>query len=447
MAIAAMTVSGAHAATFSVGAGGTFSTIQAGLNAAIAAGGSNEVRVEAGSYTENLTVSMSAGALDVSGGWNAAFTQRNLDPTATFLSGGVVDRVLNASVTGSGSLSLAGLLIVGGTSNDRGGGIFLHLGNTALAQIRDCNFGLNTVQANAGGNALGGAFYAEVFDASGLIFDGNLVSSNSASVSTGASNGGGLFVEAFNSSNVAIADSLIEDNVAAATSATGRASAGGIQVEIADSAQFAFDRNQVLANSLQASDANHATFSGAFFQGGCAGACELGVVQSIFDRNAGFGAFQLAVGMGGSASMSALLSNLLVSRGDGRGAQVQMDAGTANLVNLTVADNPGIGLYLVPNSTITLFNTIAFGNGADLSVPNGTVGQGNNLIGVDPHFVDPALGNYRLVGDSPARDAGTATPPGGLGLFDLDGNARTFGPAPDIGAYEIGDEIFKDGFE
>jgi hypothetical protein len=28
-----------------------------------------------------------------------------------------------------------------------------------------------------------------------------------------------------------------------------------------------------------------------------------------------------------------------------------------------------------------------------------------------------------------------------------DGNPRTFGPAPDIGAFEIGDKIFKDGFQ
>lgn len=444
--VLAIGIGSARAATFTVGTGGSYATIQAGITAANNSG-NNEVRVKAGNYTENLSLTMSTGSLDITGGWNAAFTLRNPDPTVTLVSGGSTDRVLNASLTG-GDLTFSGFLVVGGTTSDRGGGIFLHLANSAIAQIRDSNFVLNTVQAGVG-NALGGAFYAELFNNSGLIFEGNQVVSNSATVSTGNADGGGVFVEVLDSANVAITDSLIQNNVAAATAAAGHASAGGAYISISNAAQATFDRNRVLTNSLQASDANHASFSGMFVTASCNGSCPLGIAQSVFDGNHGLGAAQLVIGMQmqGAGAPSAYLTDLLISRGDGQGLQVQMDAGTANLVNLTVADNTSTGLYLVPNSTITLFNSLAFHNGANLTVFGNPAQQGNNLLGVDPLFVDAANGNYHVQANSPARDAGTATPPGGLGLFDLDGNPRTFGPAPDIGAYEIGDEIFKDGFQ
>jgi hypothetical protein len=124
-----------------------------------------------------------------------------------------------------------------------------------------------------------------------------------------------------------------------------------------------------------------------------------------------------------------------------------MDSGTAHVINLTVADNASTGIYLVPNATITLYNSLAFGNSTDLVAATPGATLGNNMSGVDPLFVDAANANYHVKFNSPARDAGTATPPGGLGLFDLDGNPRNFGAAPDIGAFEIGDKIFKNGFE
>jgi hypothetical protein len=436
----------AHAGTITVGVDGTFATIQAGINAAIAAGGSNQIQVEAGTYDENLTLTQTSGSLDVLGGWNSAFTQRNLDPSATQIFGGVISRVLNGSITG-GQVTFTGFSFVGGTATDRGGGVFLHIANTGLAQIRNSRFVFNTVNAPVGGNALGGAFYAELFNTGDLIFDGNVVDTNSASVVNGSANGGGVFIEALDSSDASVSNCVIQNNVATA-SGTGFAVAGGVKFDIANAAQVSFSRNQVLSNSLQAGDANHASFSGAFVSAGCTGNCQLAMTLSKFDGNHGFAATQLAIAMGGASSPLAYLADLQISRGSGAGLQLQMDSGTANAVNLTAANNAGTGIYLVPNATITLFNSLAFGNNPDLvEVGPGTVLFGNNKSGVDPLFVDAAHANYHLQFNSPARDAGTATPPGGLGLFDLDGNPRTFGAAPDIGAFEIGDTIFKDGFQ
>ena len=67
-------------------------------------------------------------------------------------------------------------------------------------------------------------------------------------------------------------------------------------------------------------------------------------------------------------------------------------------------------------------------------------------IDQDPKFIDPAHGNYRLMGNSPARDAGENSPPGTTRNVDLDGNPRVVFGTVDMGAYEVQQEIFADGF-
>ena len=62
----------------------------------------------------------------------------------------------------------------------------------------------------------------------------------------------------------------------------------------------------------------------------------------------------------------------------------------------------------------------------------GWPGDGINNIDADPRFVDPANGDFRLLPDSPAVDAGGAT----TSSIDLDGRLRTLGAGPDMGAFE-----------
>jgi parallel beta-helix repeat protein len=59
----------------------------------------------------------------------------------------------------------------------------------------------------------------------------------------------------------------------------------------------------------------------------------------------------------------------------------------------------------------------------------------NNLVGVDPLFVDAANGDFRVQANSPVIDKGSASVYSGSDFF---GGMRYFGGAPDIGVYEAG---------
>ena len=71
---------------------------------------------------------------------------------------------------------------------------------------------------------------------------------------------------------------------------------------------------------------------------------------------------------------------------------------------------------------------------------------GTGTIQAYPLFIGPANGNFRLRPASPSRDAGDDSPPGTTRNIDLDGLPRIVGRV-DMGAYEVPDHIFGDGFE
>jgi hypothetical protein len=137
--------------------------------------------------------------------------------------------------------------------------------------------------------------------------------------------------------------------------------------------------------------------------------------------------------------------------------------------NNTIAGNtatdasPLIGFYANGNGMFTVSNNIVWdGSATDVynysgNAPNmifanndvdgffATPAQSGDII-KDPKFINPVNGNFRLMGDSPARDAGENSPPGTTRNVDLDGNPRVVFGTVDMGAYEIQDEIFVDGF-
>jgi len=142
---------------------------------------------------------------------------------------------------------------------------------------------------------------------------------------------------------------------------------------------------------------------------------------------------------------------------DGSGAGLYLFAGEgASLVNVTVASanlNPKQGIY-ISGGAIGITNTIVsnhavglerednyyasvvfedynlfYGNTRNLS---GTISSGGHHPIGDPKFVDPLHGDYHLRLGSAAIDTGANV---GISI-DIDGEARPYGIAPDIGADE-----------
>lgn len=102
-------------------------------------------------------------------------------------------------------------------------------------------------------------------------------------------------------------------------------------------------------------------------------------------------------------------------------------------------------LYNFDNSTTAFSNCILWGyteiynNNTSSTTVNYSIIQGGypgtSNLDIDPLFVDTANGNLRLMFCSPARDAGNNA--ANNTSLDLDSNARIFGSAIDMGAYEF----------
>ena len=128
----------------------------------------------------------------------------------------------------------------------------------------------------------------------------------------------------------------------------------------------------------------------------------------------------------------------------GPGSTTMGDIQVRIVHNTIVGNKVGLGN---PGWDFTIANNIFFGNGpyevgpfwaaAAKSTFGNLIGDGQFLgkdgnFVADPLFVDPAGGDYHLLGGSPAVDRGLAS----FGpLADLDGRRRQ--GAPDVGAYEL----------
>ena len=156
------------------------------------------------------------------------------------------------------------------------------------------------------------------------------------------------------------------------------------------------------------------------------------------------------------------------------GGAVYCTGSSPLITNTTVADNraggSGGGLYVKGNSNPIVANAIFWGNSAPaspeiyvnpvstlninysivkgeeaaaLKMSAGAPPLDNTIQNVDPGFVDPAAGDYHLRPDSPCRDAGTKE---GVTLpeYDIDGDLRSSGSNPDIGADEIRYQVVID---
>jgi hypothetical protein len=113
---------------------------------------------------------------------------------------------------------------------------------------------------------------------------------------------------------------------------------------------------------------------------------------------------------------------------------------TGALANTLVADNSVHGVMIGATIAAGFANdhNLVFGNGANDFTP------GPGTVQADPLFL--GAGNFHPRGNSPVRDAGNTGWTTDIPT-DLDGAPRVIGTAVDIGAWELADSIFANGFD
>jgi hypothetical protein len=431
------------AAVLTVGPNGTYATIQQAIDAAVV-GDDNELRIQGThTYVENLSVSasFSSGTLALVGGWDSTFTNQIFAPVDTVVDGNQAGRVLDVFGV-AGHVVVDNLTLTNGLSSGPGAGARVDPAGSASVTLSKVRIEANTSTTSSGSQ--GGGLSVELVDDQRLeLLDVRITDNSVITTGGGFAGGGGAAIRAIQSSSFLIDGCEIDFNLA--QSASGQAKAGGLWIDTSDNAQGEILDCSITNNSAVGADV---PTSGADFR--AIGFASLNVERSAVGLNTATGGgtpVQLRANNGDDASFR--ISDSIAGVGDHGGVVCGGDnSTTVNLVNLTVVDNSGTGLQVdrYGTATVTLHNTISFGNGTDLLTGSG-VDTGSNLIGVDPHFVNPAQLDYRLQIGSPAVDAGDNAPPGGLGASDLDGNPRVVGGTVDIGCYEWTTEIFSDGFE
>ncbi len=439
----------AGAAVFTVGAGGAFPTIQAAVDAALAAPGANEVRVARGNYPENVEIGTPPGTLRVTGGWLPGFTRRDTISFETIVDGRGAGRPLQI-VCDSGRVEVADLalshghLAVEDGQNSGGGVMAIALGSCEIDLVHDL-LSDNTIERSVPSDLVpqGAGLYthvgagARVVVQRSTVFDNHLIDRVEDGMAT--LRGAGIYAYLTGTGTLVVEDDHVHHNT---VETAGRsAGGGGLYLQATEGARMRLVADRVNDDEVRAPSASGI---GVWLVAQPCTDCDVRVDRlEVRNHRVGSGD-QLRVEA--DAFSQVWLADSLVARGSGDGIGWRT-SGAAYLTNVTVAGHPaGTGLAVAPGPGAPgspaprpprIANTLLFGNDVDLGGPAGPSSlPASNLVGVDPSFVDGAGGDFHLAAGSVAIDAGDDTPRGGLGAQDLDGNPRIQGARVDVGAYE-----------
>jgi hypothetical protein len=438
----------ASAAVLTVGDHGTYATIQGAVDAALGAG-STEIRVEQGTYVEDVYISMSfvSDDLELTGGWNAIFTARTTDPSSTVIDGNASGDPAFTIRAAGGSVSVDGFTVTNGLEVN-GGGFYLRPYGSTVVTVSNNRIVGNTARSTLPSGA--GVFYwPESGAAAHLNLLGNFISGNTSENSgSGGASGGGVFLYVVDGSSFTATGNRITDNLCVAPSGTSYGC--GAHLYHDSTATSEFSDNLIKGNRTTTAAGTDVEGAGGSLSMGVNGGGTLIARRNLWIDNRDVGSQEgYHVKFSTSADHALSVSDSVIAGGPTTGIGAwSYDTSTLRLTNLTVFDHPDLGiLYRGFGVESTLFNTIIFGSSTltDFSGTNVTVGS--NLLGVDPLFASTWLWDCRLGAGSPALDSGDNAPPGGLGPSDADGNPRVLNGTVDIGAYEGVGVLFEDDFE
>ena len=130
----------------------------------------------------------------------------------------------------------------------------------------------------------------------------------------------------------------------------------------------------------------------------------------------------------------------LIAGGNARAVLAVMD-GPLNLANNIFWGNTNIDVVVDAEGVVS--SNVGW-NDFGVAQFFGLSDDGGNYHNIDPRFVGG--GDYRLTPASPLQNGGGNLAIGGVGSYDAAGKTRIVGQI-DLGAYEVQDGIFKNGFE
>jgi hypothetical protein len=162
--------------------------------------------------------------------------------------------------------------------------------------------------------------------------------------------------------------------------------------------------------------------------------------NSVFVDNTAIGEVASAVGVTSNAGLdpAVVFNNNTIANNVGMVGALFAGSGNASISNNVFWASGGTDLVSIGSGLRDLTNN-------DYATRSGNTNTDINAMHVDPGFVAP--GDFRLLANSPLRDAGDNGVVGGIGAWDASGHARVISGIVDIGAYEVADIIFQDGFE
>lgn len=351
-------------------------------------------------------------------GWEAGRDQRDPLANPTVIDGQGIGRCITADGSGwqEGLTVIDGFTLRNGNARYHyGGGLYasscrpiitncIFSSNTALCgggicsasqtltTIENCVFAGNSAPAQKGG----AAFFINAY----VWMSGCRIEGNSAAF------GAGVSAQA----SVLTADTTtIQDNVSGG-------SGGGLRSERSD---VTLGRCRLIGNTA-------AKGAGIYLQ-----RSRPLITSCVFTDNLATGVAGLggAVYSAGDETDAVYAYNTLVGNSASTGGGMYLEGSCALVANNILAFNQG-GISSSGGIPVLSHNN-AYSNGVNYS----GIGPGAGDISADPQFVDRDQHDYHLAAGSPCIDAGSSSVPQ-IPDRDMDGQYRTWGSGPDIGADE-----------